>query len=147
MSVLEELKMIRDYQLSDQSSISQWWELESLDRFVERPSEIWSQYVTENNNVICKCLEEQQVRCIIQADLDNENAYLCIVTHPHYRHCGYGKQLLSALQPELENRGVRQLVSFIESDNSVGQAFASSLDWFTNGELDNDGFYRYQKNL
>ena len=137
--------MIREYQLSDQESIEKWWDLENIATFVERPTAMWSQYVTLDANVICKLDEKQkEIRGVVQFDLENEQAYLAVVTNPKYRNIGVGKNLVSVVVPELRKRGVTKLTAFVEPENNLGQALASSMSMVVKGK-DDEGFIKYQK--
>lgn len=83
---------------------------------------------------------EQPIGTVI-IELDEESAYIGIITNPALRYKGYGKALISEVMKRPELQAVTKWVASIEEDNVPCLACFSALGYVQEDlEPDEDGF-------
>ena len=71
------------------------------------------------------CLHKQQkILSYIQCDVENKDAYICVVTNPKYCRKGYGTKLMRYIERKLKIQNIKNVYAYVELENN------SSINFF-----------------
>jgi len=115
--------------------------------YVEKPTDVWFDYVSQSSKVICLCLhQDKEIKAYCQADIINKSASISVVTNPKALRNGFATRLLTELQVVLKSKKVEKMEASVEVKNKASSLLAEKLG-FSMAEQKNSepGFVQYTK--
>ena len=117
--------VVTELNANDLAQIASWWRLGVP--FVDEPNAKWLKYVLEKENVHAFCLrpmhDRQTVLSYAQFDVEENDAWVAVVTHPHETRNGYALQLMRECVDQMATLGVQRIIAAVERENEPSIRF------------------------
>ena len=141
------MQLITKISKDDYYSILKWWDFGVP--HVEKPTDIWFDYVSTSSSVICLCLNQHdEIKAYCQADITGRSASILVVSNPKALRKGFALKLLSELQIILKKRNVTTMEASVEIHNKASYRLAEKFDlYIVENKNSEPGFLQYAKKI
>ncbi len=131
---------------SDLAFINEVLRHPSVSRFVSIDNDNFWQYVTQNENVYCyKIFNDNVLIATVHCELDDKVLYLAIVVFPKYQRMGFGGKIIKYIQGGNIDIEFDKISAFIEQENIPSLTLFRKMGFECKGKDEELYYYEYTK--